>query len=56
MQTEKEQQQIRQSLSENFLCMCDQLWENRPNCPLLQNEIEARKVKAVITAVGNQKN
>jgi len=31
------------------------VWENRPNCWLLQNEIEARKVNAVVTAVGDQK-
>jgi len=32
---------------------CDRLCENPPNCLLFQNEIEARKVDAIITVVGN---
>jgi len=35
--------------------ICDPLWENRPNHQLLQNEIKARKVDAVITVVCDQK-
>jgi len=34
--------------------ICDLLWENQPNCQLIQNEIEARKVDTAITVVGNQ--
>jgi len=33
--------------------VCDPLWENRPNRQLVHNEIEARKVDALITAVGD---
>jgi len=37
------------------LLICELLWENQPNCWLLQNEVEAHKVDTVITAVGDQK-
>jgi len=35
--------------------LTDPLWENKPNCLLLQNEMIAHKVNAVIIAVGDQK-
>jgi len=34
--------------------LCDPLWENKPDRQLFHDEIEVRKVDAVITAVGDQ--
>jgi len=38
-----------------FSHICDQICKNLPNLQLFQNEIEARKVDAIITVVINKK-